>query len=580
MTEPFRGTSGPRDARIAIVGEAWGKEEVAQGLPFVGESGKLLTKLLGKAGIDRNHCFLTNITPRQAPYGEFANFFIPNKEAKKAQALRGLYPKEEIRADLSRLHTELATVQPTVIVALGNYPLWALTASSYRIKSDKGIKRPTGITSWRGSQLAYDAPERDTSLPPVALVPTIHPAAVMRQWPLRVDVEHDFRVRVKPIAEGAMLAPNNRHFILRPTFEETLHALDTIQALPSGSYVTFDIEGAVKHMDCIGLAWSKSDAICIPFFSIFSAEPYWTLVEEQVIRRRLQRVFARRDLCWCAQNCLFDLQYMARDLLDPPIPHCDPMVAQHVLYPGTPKDLTQLASLYCEEWRYYGEAKDQKSDEERWLYNCWDCAYTWEICFGVTHALIATGLLHLFHERMQILYEVAFPMILKGVRIDVKERMRQCFGDINTGTGGVVNAIAERESYLHKIMPSWIPPLLRGKTATSDWTSSPQQQAVFFYDFCGAKEIRDRKTKARTCDDDALEKIKLEKPILAPIIETLQEMRSLGKLYAFLTAKLSPDGRIRSGFNVAGPVSFRWSSGEDAFGDGANIQNVFKEKSE
>lgn len=255
------------------------------------------------------------------------------------------------------------------------------------------------------------------------------------------------------------------------------------------------------------------------------------------------------------------------------------MVGQHVLFPGTPKDLTQLASLHCEEYRYWGEAKDCKSDEERWTYNCWDCAYTWEITYSIVAALCSTNMLELFQERMAIMWEVAFDMMLRGIRIDQKERLRLVFGDLmKGGDGGVVLAIQEHENYLRKIMPEWVPPLLRGPTAKSEWFNSTDQLATFFYDYCGCKKVVDRKTKQPTVDDDALEKIKLEKPILAPMIETIQDLRTMGKVYRFLTRKLSPDQRMRSSFNVAGPVSFRWSSGEDAFGEGDNIQNIIKEK--
>jgi uracil-DNA glycosylase len=52
---------GPLNSRLAIVGEAPGKQEVEEGRPFVGNAGKLLNRLLEDAGIDRSKVYVTNI---------------------------------------------------------------------------------------------------------------------------------------------------------------------------------------------------------------------------------------------------------------------------------------------------------------------------------------------------------------------------------------------------------------------------------------------------------------------------------------------------------------------------------------
>src|SRR5918911_5569489 len=52
---------GSLNSRLAVVGEAPGKQEVEEGRPFVGNAGKLLDKLLEEAGIDRSKVYVTNI---------------------------------------------------------------------------------------------------------------------------------------------------------------------------------------------------------------------------------------------------------------------------------------------------------------------------------------------------------------------------------------------------------------------------------------------------------------------------------------------------------------------------------------
>ena len=102
MTQPadiWFGTSGPRDAKIVIVGEAWGFEEQQAQAPFVGASGKELTRMLAEAGINRNECFCTNVIPARPLNNEMWRFFEPAKEATQPP-LRHLHPTDAIRKSL------------------------------------------------------------------------------------------------------------------------------------------------------------------------------------------------------------------------------------------------------------------------------------------------------------------------------------------------------------------------------------------------------------------------------------------------------------------------------------------------
>ena len=70
ISDPWYGTSGPRDAHVVLVGESWGTAEADQRQPFVGESGKELTRILSDAGIQRSALFLTNCFAAQPPNNE------------------------------------------------------------------------------------------------------------------------------------------------------------------------------------------------------------------------------------------------------------------------------------------------------------------------------------------------------------------------------------------------------------------------------------------------------------------------------------------------------------------------------
>jgi len=123
----FAYTSGPHDAKIVLVGEAWGSEEEAQQLPFVGHSGRLLRHphdgLLALSGIDPSTVLFTNVVSARPAGNNMWNFFLP-KDLSPTSPLGGLYPSPLVIEHLQRLYSLLDEVQPDLIIAAGNYPLW------------------------------------------------------------------------------------------------------------------------------------------------------------------------------------------------------------------------------------------------------------------------------------------------------------------------------------------------------------------------------------------------------------------------------------------------------------------------
>jgi DNA polymerase len=93
---------GSVDAQIIFIGEAPGKNEDLQGVPFVGASGKFLDEMLARANFKRDDIYITNIVKYRPP---------ENRDP----------TQQEIKACQSWLHEEIATIRPVVIVTLGRY---------------------------------------------------------------------------------------------------------------------------------------------------------------------------------------------------------------------------------------------------------------------------------------------------------------------------------------------------------------------------------------------------------------------------------------------------------------------------
>src|SRR5262249_35007314 len=154
-----------------------GEEEEHKGVPFVGASGMELNKMLHEAGIARSECFVTNVARERPANNDINNFIAKAKKDITAEhvPIRDKWVRRPIADGIEMLRKEIQMVSPRVIIALGNTPLWALTGH-------------TGIMDWRGSML-----QEDLTSQRVKVVPTYHPAAVLRQWSWCATSVHDLR---------------------------------------------------------------------------------------------------------------------------------------------------------------------------------------------------------------------------------------------------------------------------------------------------------------------------------------------------------------------------------------------------
>jgi DNA polymerase len=174
---------GPAPAKVMIIGEAPGEEEVRQGMPFVGSSGQELSRMLQEAGILRSECYVSNVVNARPPGNEIGAWVaLKKKEITSTHIpLRDRQVLPIVKEGYEQLLREIDLVQPNVIVACGNLALWSLTGQ-------------WGVTKWRGSELRLDAMFKDqgeTERPKV--IPTIHPAAVLREWAFRPIVVTDLK---------------------------------------------------------------------------------------------------------------------------------------------------------------------------------------------------------------------------------------------------------------------------------------------------------------------------------------------------------------------------------------------------
>ena len=151
---------GDPAAKLVFVGEGPGYDEDKAGKPFVGKSGKLLTKIIENGmGLTRKDVYICNVVKCHPP---------KNRDPEK----------DEIAACIPFLREQLDIIGPEVICCLGRVACQALLGKDFRITAD------------RGKWYSY----RD-----VPLMPTFHPAYLLRNPPAKRQVWEDIKMIMKRI---------------------------------------------------------------------------------------------------------------------------------------------------------------------------------------------------------------------------------------------------------------------------------------------------------------------------------------------------------------------------------------------
>src|SRR5262245_5850318 len=210
----FQFTSGPRDAKVLVVGEAWGWEEEVERLPFVGASGKEFTRILSEAGLVRSELLLTNVVHDRPPGNEFDHYLCKKGDLDAFQHLYGLKAKSKLLNGVRNLQHLIAHVRPELIIAAGNVPLWAL--SDHATVKKSGTNLPSGIASWRGSETFTRA-----ELGKIPLLPIIHPAAILREWGYRAITVNDLGRASRYLRGATAWNPATKSFrFVKPTWDQ------------------------------------------------------------------------------------------------------------------------------------------------------------------------------------------------------------------------------------------------------------------------------------------------------------------------------------------------------------------------
>lgn len=355
---------------IFLLGEAMGYEEFKISSGFVGPSGIQLLKMLDEAGLleltplDHAHIakfyqtgnpqwtntiwkahpefYRSNVFQINPPGNKLEFFCGPKSESIPGYGtlLTSKYVRKEFQNELDRLGDELLSVDPNLIICLGNTALWALTGR-------------TGVAKLRGTTQVSTHTVSDFKL-----LATYHPAAVLRQWEHRPTVIRDF-----------IKAERERHFpdVRRPPctirIEPTLADIRTYidEHIRGTKLLSVDIETSGTRVICIGFAPSTRSAIVIPFDDERTKSGcYWsTPADEKSCWKLVREVLIDSTIPKLFQNGLYDIGFLWRSYgIGVRGATHDTMLLHHSLQPESLKGLAFLGSIYTDHGPWKSERKN------------------------------------------------------------------------------------------------------------------------------------------------------------------------------------------------------------------------------
>ena len=504
-----------------------------------GASLRLLEHTYREAGFDWDRCRVRKVSSRVMRFGDPKSLFLVYKADHKV-------PNEQLAVDIDSTWGWLKDTKPSIVIAHGDLATYALN----------GLMKSA---SFRGSQTTITVNDHETPL-----MTTYAPAMVIKRWDWRPIMSVDLK-RAKRMLDLGYHYPDY-HFTVRPTAQECFTILGDLlyraNTSPTPVELAFDIETIARHMACIGIAWSATEAICIPLITKDNDDHnYFTEWEEVQITQMLRELQQHPNTIIIGQNYSYDTQFYARYWGYVPTNVVDTMTIQHTLFPGMPKALDFLSSMYCKFHVYWkDELKDYKrlpADEHVfWQYNCKDCVITFEAYQALKQLTIDLG----FSEQVAFQLDLFYPvmqMMLRGVRMNLKLK--------GTISMELLDSIYEREMLIKDLL---------GETIN---VKSPKQMQKLFYEDLGLP-VQKARTPAGyrpTTNGEALGKLAIKEPLIVPIVQAIDEIRSLNIFLSnFANAALDPDDRIRCSYNVSGTETFRFSSSKSVFDTGANLQTI------
>ena len=523
---PTVGCSGDPNAEFVIVGESPGVEEIREGKPFVGPSGRILWSTLHKFLDPKTPVFVTNALCCRPP-----------------KSNGGQIKKSAIESCRERLVRELKAAPRKVILALGNVALRSIT-QNYDLK----------ITEERGRAI-----ETEFGI----VVPALHPASILRGTGDYRKFSADLRYAVYLLRGGKPKDPGETRYRVIRTRQELERA---IAGLIKCKYLAADIEttGFNPRQDkilALGISWDKNKVLIFPDETLPHLKP----------------LFQAKGPRWVWHNGKFDTSFLNNMGLPARIDE-DVLLLHYALdeQRGT-HDLKQLASDFLGAPDYESEVKKyapKKGDsfanvprDILYKYLAKDADYTLQLFHILRRQVDQDPNLRKAYE--QVMLPAA--TLLREVEQHGIWVNQQYLNELGQELEQKLEEDLQRVREAAK--PWWDPRLYARQTGAKTVPlqfnpASPKQVAWLLYKAMGLKPGKGHK---RDTSKDTLESLP-ENPVTEALLRLRKTSKMLSTYVAGIRREIEPDGRVHTQYLIHGTVTGRLASRNP------NMQNIPRDK--
>jgi DNA polymerase-1 len=322
-----------------FVGTNPGRKEDMQGKPMVGDSGFILNRCITNVGWRRSQVRITNLLRCITPQ---------NREPEPI----------EIENCLPYLLEEIEQCKPKVIIPLGTIAWKAL--------GDPKI----GIMKARCQEFWSDQFN-------AKLVPTLHPAYAVRNWPYIPVIEHDIRF-AKLVYEDRVAPPVPSRVFVCKTVESVYKLAEYLCKSSKVDSFTFDIESTglnprKARIMCISFCAVEGYSYVIPVLQHDPDNPdvpraFWNKEDYDLVMFELSRIL-QSEKAKEAQNGYFDISQISHDLQMPTTNYkFDTMLAHHLIDENMPHNLEWIMTFYT-DMPVHKSMVDFKKHPAQWYEN-------------------------------------------------------------------------------------------------------------------------------------------------------------------------------------------------------------------
>lgn len=558
---------------------------------------------------DSNVCYTYLFTERYVKGDfDFIHSLVNKKNIPEGETyiqitwLKDVWVSQHLYGQIQAFIEQINKVKPKIVVLAGKWALMLFGAyieDSTKPIATIGTTRSTAkspkqfgaLNKFRGSLLTFNSEVPLHSK--VAVIAMLSPAFYYQIQEKFYIIQRDylkvasFAVQAKNKSVDELLTDNkitNVALLLPEAITYLNELLEQLDKEPTK--VSIDVETKFQAIDCIGLCWKSNESFTIPFIEMYSVvvtedtpafinkygveqrttalagtnvtkfRHYWTIEEECEIQFLLNKVLLHNNCLHVGQNYNYDSQYYYKTWWIRVYASYDTMIQHHVLHNTLQKDLASLASMYCDNYSYWKDEIDVKHNLTRWKYNGKDVIYTLAITEFLDKVLQQSEtLLSNYEFQQHELNPCVVDMMNRGILVDTneKENNLNIFKDLMAECITKINYICGEEVNLN---------------------STPQVKRLF-KDMLGIVPKRDRKSSSESFGADAMLTYLDMYPEYRTLLTLFLEYKSI-KVFVtnFLSAKLDDDGKMRCDYNIAGTISYRFSSRKNVFGGGCNMSNV------